>query len=225
MAMRKTQFAIGEWYHCYSRGVDKRIVFKDRRDYHRFLEQLYLANNEESFHRDDLGIRDFEKILKIKRKGALVAIGAFCLMPNHFHLVLKEIVDGGISTFMQKLGTAYTMYFNNRYERSGNLFVKPFRSRYVDTDRYFQHLINYVHCNPAELYEPRWKTGSVKNFNVLLEKLVEYPYSSLVAYEYSQSSTRVILDEEVFDIARTTPAREMLQEAREYYLRYSELLY
>lgn len=152
MAMRKTQFAIGEWYHCYNRGVDKRITYEDSLDYFRFLEQLYLANSELPLRRDDIGPQDFEKILKIPRDETLVAIGAFCLMPNHFHLVLKEIMEGGITMFMQKLGTAYTMYFNARYERVGSLFVKPFRSKHIDTDRYFQYLINYLHCNPAELY-------------------------------------------------------------------------
>lgn len=115
MAMRKTMFAVGEWYHCYSRGVDKRIVYEDERDYLRFLEQLYLANSGVPLRRDDIGTRDFEEILQIPRKEPLVAIGAFCLMPNHFHLVLKEIVEDGITTFMQKLGTAYAMYFNARY--------------------------------------------------------------------------------------------------------------
>lgn len=224
MAMRKTPFAIDEWYHCYSRGVDKRITFEDEHDYRRFLEQLYLANTGTPLRRDDIGIRDFEEILKLPRDGALVAIGAFCLMPNHFHLVLKEITEGGVTAFMQKLGTAYTMYFNGRYERTGSLFVRPFRSRHIDTDRYLQHLINYLHCNPAELYEPRWKTGHVKDIEMLIEKLIEYPYSSLSAYENRKLPTRTILDEGVFDIVRKTPAKQMIREAREYYFENPELL-
>ena len=223
MATRKTPFAIGEWYHCYSRGVDKRIVFDDEQDYRRFLEYLYLVNTGAPLHRADLGIRDLEEILLLPRKDALVAIGAFCLMPNHFHLVLKEIVEGGITTFMQKLGTAYTMYFNARYERTGNLFVKPFRSRYVDTDRYFQYLINYLHCNPAELYEPGWKMGEVKNIKALIEKLIAYPYSSLGAYEDRHLPVRGILDENVFDIVRISPAKQMIEEARAYHLENSNL--
>lgn len=222
--MRKTPFAIDEWYHCYNRGVDKRITFEDEADYCRFLEQLYLANTGTPLRRDDIGTRDFEEILKLPRDGTLVAVGAFCLMPNHFHLVLKEIVEGGITKFMQKLGTAYTMYFNGRYERTGNLFVKPFRSRHIDTDRYFQYLINYLHCNPAELYEPKWKTGDVENIEILTEKLITYPYSSLGAYENRKLPIRAILDEAVFEVVCRTPTKQMIRRAREYYLENSELL-
>lgn len=216
--MRKTQFAIDEWYHCYNRGVDKRITYEDEGDYRRFLEQLYLANDDMPLKRDDIGMRDFEEILQIPRDGTLVAIGAFCLMPNHYHLVLKEIVEGGITLFMQKLGTAYTMYFNARYERTGNLFIKPFRSRHIDTDRYLQYLINYLHYNPAELYEPGWKAGDVKNTEILIEKLTKYPYSSLGSYENRKLPTRAILDETIFDVVRKAPAKQMIREAREYYL-------
>lgn len=224
MAMRKTPFAVDEWYHCYNRGIEKRIVYEDESDYRRFLEQLYLANNDIPLKRDDIGMSNFEEILRIPLDNPVVAIGAFCLMPNHYHLLLKEIVEGGITLFMQKLGTAYTMYFNARYERTGNLFMKPFRSRYVDTDNYFQYLINYLHCNPAELYEPKWKTGDIKNMKMLTEKLVLYPYSSLCAYENAKSPLRSILNKNVFDIARMTPARQMIREAREYYLENPNLL-
>ena len=224
MAIRKTSFTINEWYHCYNRGVDKRITYEDAHDYHRFLEQLYLANSEIALRRDDISTQNFEKILQVPRNGALVSIGAFCLMPNHFHLVLKEIVENGITIFMQKLGTAYTMYFNGRYTRTGNLFIKPFRSRHVGNDNYLQHLINYVHCNPAELYEPRWKIGHIKNVRALTEKLIEYSYSSLSAYENVRLPTRAILGEDIFDVARITPAGQMIREAKEYYSENPELL-
>jgi len=224
MAMRKTEFAIGEWYHCYNRGVDKRITFEDKWDYRRFLETLYLVNSEEPLRRDDFDSLTFEETLQTPRKKNLVVVGAFCLMPNHFHLVLKEIEEGGITKFMHKLGTAYTMYFNARYKRTGNLFMKPFRARHIDEDRYFQHLINYLHCNPAELYEPEWKVGKINNLKTLVEKLIEYPYSSLGAYGNKKSLLRAILDEEVFDIARTLPVIQMIEEARAYYLENSDLL-
>ncbi|OGG49324.1 hypothetical protein A3G63_02195 [Candidatus Kaiserbacteria bacterium RIFCSPLOWO2_12_FULL_52_8] len=224
MATRKSAFAVGEWYHCYSRGVDKRIVYEDEEDYMRFLEQLYLANSNTPLRRDDIiGSRDFEEILTIPRNGTLVAIEAFCLMPNHFHLVIKEIVEGGISAFMQKLGTSYAMYFNWRYERSGNLFVKPFRSRHISDDRYFQHLIKYLHCNPAELFEPKWKTGKVGNLDMLTNKLIEYPYSSFSAYHDKKSPIRAILDHAGFDVVRLVPPKQMLREANEYFRENPEL--
>lgn len=215
--MRRTPFAEGEWYHCYNRTVEKRPAFEDTRDYHRFLELLYLANDEMPLRRDEIDARRFEEVLTIPRGNRLVAIGAFCLMPNHFHLVLKEVSEGGIAAFMHKVGTAYIGYFNPRHGRVGNLFLKPFRSRHASTDRYFQHLINYVHCNPAALYEPGWKTGHVVDPQFLEERLVTYPYSSLNAHAGAHTPNRAILDPEVFSVVRTAPIQKMLQEALQYH--------
>lgn len=216
MTKRDTPFSIGELYHCYNRGIEKCVVFKDDRDYRRFLELLYLANTEFPLRRDDIGVHKFEEVLKVPRGKKLVAIGAFCLMPNHFHLVLKEISKGGITAFMRKIGTAYALYFNARHGRMGNLFFKPFRSRHVSNDRYFQHLINYVHCNPAALYELGWKTGNVVDPQFLGEQISSYPYSSLGVHTGVSTLTSPILDAEAFSIVRTVRIQKMLQEARLY---------
>ena len=217
MTKRDAPFAVGEWYHCYNRGIEGRTTFEDTRDYHRFLELLYLANDISPLRRDDIGNHAFEEVLRIPRREKIVAIGAFCLMPNHFHLVIKEVSEGGITAFMRKLGTAYTGYFNARNKRSGNLFLKPFKSRHVENDRYFQHLISYVHCNPAALYEPTWKTSHVVDPQFLGERIAAYPYSSLGVHTGVQTPARAILDAEVFSIARTVPVQKMLQEALKYH--------
>ena len=115
MRKRDVPFSVGEWYHCYNRSIEKRIAFADTRDYHRFLELLYLANDVSPLRHDIIGNRKFEEVLDIPRGKKLVAIGAFCLMPHHFHLVLSEVSEGGITTFMRKVGTAYTLYFNARH--------------------------------------------------------------------------------------------------------------
>ncbi len=216
MTQRDVPFAEGEWYHCYNRGVEKRTTFEDTRDYHRFLELLYLANDEMPLRREDVGELALGDVLHTPRGKRLVAIGAFCLMPNHFHLVLKEIVEGGITSFMRKMGTAYTLYFNAKHGRGGNLFLKPFKSRHVSDDRYFQHLINYVHCNPAALYEPEWKTRHVVDPQFLGDRIAAYPYSSLSAHTDEHAPTIAILDTEIFSIVRTIPIQKMLQEALRY---------
>jgi putative transposase len=213
----QTHFSPGEWYHCYNRGVDKRITFESEKDYERFLQILYLSNSSKRIHRSDFGPVSTEKILTTPRDTPLVEIGAFCLMPNHFHILLKEINEGGITSFMQKVGTAYTMYFNIKNERAGNLFMKPFRALHVSEDRYFQHVINYIHCNPAELYERGWKFGSVKNLKRLKDKLLAYPYSSFAIYKNNLHSLRAILTKEVFNIVRQSTPQQMLKEALEYY--------
>ena len=175
-----------------------------------------MANDELPLRRDDIGVCKFEEILTIPRGKKLVAIGAFCLMPNHFHLVLKEVSEGGITAFMRKIGTAYALYFNARHKRAGNLFLKPFRSRHVSTDLYFQHLINYVHCNPAVLYEPEWKTSQVVDPQFLGERIATYPYSSLSIHAGARTPISAILDTEIFSVARVIPIQKMLREARQY---------
>ena len=122
---------------------------------------------------------------------------------------------------MQKLGTAYTMYFNIKYNRSGGLFTRPFRSRHIQDDLYIQRVIQYIHCNPAELFEPRWKEGVVKNIKSLEHKLCGYSYSSLGAFR-DNAVTRRLLDEVIFQIETQLPLSRMLVEAQEYYVEYGK---
>src|SRR3989344_1571612 len=216
MTKRDAPFVVGEWYHCYNRSIEKRTAFENTRDYNRFLELLYLANDKLPLRREDIGIRKFEDVLNIHRGKKLVAIGAFCLMPNHFHLVLREVVKGGITAFMRKIGTAYTLYFNSQHTRMGNLFLKPFQSRHVSEDSHFQQLINYVHCSPAALYEPQWKTRHVVDPQFLGERMAEYPYSSLNTHAGARTPIRTILDAEILSVVRTVTIQKMLKEARQY---------
>ncbi len=174
-------FAPNEWYHCYARGVEGRKTFVNQRDYERFLQLLYMTNSTEAHHRSDLVAPTLESVMRAPRTQTLVNVGAYCLMPNHFHLLLQEKSDAGIAKFMQKLGIAYAMYFNIRHHRSGNLFVKPFRSRHVADDRYFQRVLQYIHCNPAELYERGWKSGAVKDITLLQKRLASTPIQVLLA--------------------------------------------
>ena len=188
-----------------------------RTDYERFLGLLHICNSRETIHRSDLFRRSLAEIFMIERKEPLVGIGAFCLMPNHFHLLLKEIRHGGISLFMRKLGTSYAMYFNIKHERTGNLFVKPFRSRHIKDDEYLQCVIQYIHCNPAEIFEPMWKKGEVQELKELERKLLEYPYSSFGAHQKHTHPLRNLLDNSIFEIETQLPPQRMLREARDYY--------
>lgn len=213
---QRDPFILGEWYHCYNRGIENRTVFEDQQDYRRFLELLYLANDEFPLRRNDIGIRKFEEVLNIPRGKRLVTIGAFCLMPGKFDLAVQEVSEGGITTFMRKLGTAYTLYFNARHKRSGNLFLKPFQSRQIPTERSLGHLINYVHCNPAALSEPEWKTNHVVDPQFLEEQLTAYPYSSFGAYTGASTSTRTIVDTQILSLAHPVSLQKMLKEAWQY---------
>ncbi len=159
----------GEFYHIYNRGTEKRKIFLTKTDYERFLSLLYLANSSESIkieniRRSERGSTLLTRALEVDRNEPLVAIVSYCLMPNHFHLLLHQQVDNGISRFMQKLVTAYTMYFNTKNERTGALFQGKFKSVHAGEDRYLKYLIAYIHLNPINPKE-----------RVTLD---DYPYSS-----------------------------------------------
>lgn len=181
---RKTEFASGNYFHIYNRGIEKRKIFLEYNDYQRFLILLYLCNNI-----DPVDIRDlfnkgltFGEIFSIERKNILVDIGAYCLMPNHIHLLLKAKNENGIPLFMQKLFTGYTMYFNKKNKRTGRLFESTFKSNLIDTDEYLKYLFAYIHLNPIKLIEPEWKEAGIKNFNKSKDFLNDYLWSSFSQY-------------------------------------------
>lgn len=174
--------AEGEWYHCFNRGVDKRKVFESQADYRRFLILLYVCNAKNIVHVSDLASWPFDKIFTdqdiIDRKGeTLVEIGAYALMKNHFHLLIQEKEEGGLVSFMQKVMTGYTMYFNRKNNRTGGLFSGAFKSKHIHDDEYFQYVVSYIHFNPIEILEPEWKQGA-GNVRKIEAFLKTYPYSS-----------------------------------------------
>jgi len=217
MALRPVPFSVDEWFHCYNRGIDKRTIFESDADAERFLQLLYLCNSSDPVHRSNLREHTTDDVVAIARKSHIVSIGAYCLMPNHYHLLLKEILEGGITKFMQKLGTAYTMYFNKKYERTGNLLTKPFRARHVGDDRYFQRVVDYIHCNAAELTEAGWKKGEIASVDRLEKKLLAYRYSSFADYAQKHRNIAAILSGDGFEVYRNVSPKKMLEDARAYY--------
>mgnify|MGYP001612553658 FL=1 len=177
MALRKKVFAIDEYYHLYNRGVEKRIIFLDEEDYRHFVSLMYLCNTKRSITLREVDIRYFD------RGEPIIAIGAYCLMPNHFHFLVREKVQNGISTYMRKLLTAYSMYFNKKYERTGRLYENIFKSSHVDTDIYMKYLYSYIHLNPAKILDPLWKENKNRNSKKLLEYSTSYLYSSFKEYQ------------------------------------------
>ena len=178
---RNLTFAPGEFYHIYNRGTEKRKIFLSARDHERFLSLLYLSNVEERVDMKRQGRTLSELMLQDKGK-KLVEVCAYCLMPNHFHLILKEIDEGGISKFMQKIITGYTMYFNKNYERSGALFQGKFKSEHAKNDRYLKYLIAYLHLNPIKLFDSNWKENGIRDRKRAEKFLDGYIYSSFLDY-------------------------------------------
>ena len=186
--LRKDPFVTGEYYHIYNRGVDKRTIFKLEKDYERFMMLLYIANSrsEEPLRLDNLinhSHKSFEEIMVLDKGKPLVSIGAWCLMTNHFHLLIRQEVDGGVTKFMQKLGTGYSMFFNIKYQRQGALFGGAFKSNWIKADdRYMQHLFGYIHINPLDIKFSGWENKIKKSSGDLKKFLEFYRYSSYLDY-------------------------------------------
>jgi putative transposase len=203
---RGVTFALGEFYHLYNRGTDKRVIFKSIRDYDRFVLLLLICNQSRSIQFRLRGIRGLTSdIVNAPRGAPLVDIVGYCLMPNHFHIVAKEITEGGISRFMQKLSTAYTMYFNKSNSRSGALLEATFKARHVSDDRYLKYLIGYVHLNPVKLIDRKWKEDGIKDFPRAQRYLDEYRYSSYPDYAGIKRLENMILNRDALPEYFETP--------------------
>jgi len=200
--LRKHAFVRGEYYHIYNRGIDKRIIFKSIHDYRRFMMLLYVANSDEPIKLDNfINIlrKDYQEIFSCKRGNQLISIGAWCLMPNHFHILVKEEVEGGITKFMQRLGTGYSMYFNIKYQRTGSLFGGPFKSKHIADDRYLKHLFGYISLNPLDLEFSEWEGLIDKQSpKIWQEFLKKYQYSSFLEYTGVERCEGSILNKEAF---------------------------
>ncbi|KKQ35767.1 MAG: hypothetical protein US50_C0005G0003 [Candidatus Nomurabacteria bacterium GW2011_GWB1_37_5] len=180
-------------YHVFNRGVEKRKIYMNNQDFSRFCISLELFNCEEeadfwsflSGHYKDKNLNRLltEKLHEFRKKKLkpIVEILAFCLMPNHFHFILREIVEGGISKFMTKLG-GYCTYFNLRHKRVGSLFQSRFKSVPIKDERQLGVIFNYVHTNPVELIERGWKNFNVKDYKMTIEFLNNYKWSSYGDY-------------------------------------------
>ncbi len=177
------------------------------------VKPIHVSNFEQGFRSKTL-----EDVLRLDRRSRLVDIGAYNLMPNHFHLLLRESTAGGITSFMRKFGTAYTMYFNIRYKRTGVLFEGTFKAKHVGTGSYFERVFNYIHANHAELYEPEWKKGVIRNRTQVKKKLAQYRYSSLSDYCGSARPESLIVNKGAILQLLETPPRldELLDDARTF---------
>jgi putative transposase len=197
---RKFTFSHGEYYHLYNRGTEKRIIFLDDHDYKRFVLLLHLCNSK---HPVDISnqLREgltFTELMSIELNDRLVNIGVYCLMPNHFHLLINEKEEKGISLFMQKIMTAYTMYFNKKYRRTGSLFAGSFLARHANTDKYLKYLFSYIHLNPVKIIDPAWKENGIANRKNAKKYLGTYSYSSYLDYMEVERIQGKILNKQAF---------------------------
>lgn len=171
--MQKPAFVNNHFYHIYNRGVEKRQIFMDESDYFRFIHNLFEFNDTAPAGKFSNGL-DFTN----KKRDLLVRIHAFCLMPNHYHIILEQLQNGGIQLFMRKLGTGYSMYFNEKYERVGSLFQNRFKAIIVEHDQYLLGLLRYIHLNPLDKIQSDWRTDGINNWKKANDYLKDYRWSS-----------------------------------------------
>jgi putative transposase len=195
--MRKEAFSVGSFVHAYNRGNRKQAIVKSARDRWHFLQMLYYFNNKASIPNT---FRELKNLLKSdfnsrliwpeawRERQPIVKILAFSLLKNHFHLLLKEIKEGGITLFMRKLGTGMTNYYNVKYQESGRLFQGAYKARLADKDNYLKYLSAYIQFkNALDLYPGGIKKAS-KNFSKAFNFVLKYPYCSLADYAGGRKS-------------------------------------
>lgn len=191
--LRDNPFVKNEIYHLYARGVDKREIFLTDFARKRFQLSLLLSNDRSNkveirntlkmFEHD--GRADLGRIYQEYERGEpLVDVLAYTLMPNHFHILVRERLEegGGISQFMRKIMTSHAKFFNIVNDRKGSLFEGTFRSKHVDTESYYRWLFSYIHLNPLKLVDSGWRDNGISNISSARDFLNTYQYSSFLDY-------------------------------------------
>lgn len=188
MPRQLRQFEISGIYHILNRGVEKRKIFIKTQDYSRFILALEFFNRVDETNLGNFFTKvgsdpTFVRLEKerAKNREPIIEILAFVLMPNHYHLIIREIRKGGISLFMNKLG-GYASYFNKQHNRVGPLFQSRYKAVPIKTDSQLGTIFPYVHTNPVELKERQWKDGKVKNMSNAIKWLDGYKWSSYRDY-------------------------------------------
>lgn len=189
--------AKGEIVHVLNRGVDQRDIFLDQKDFLRFTHDLfefndikpttnlghYLAQSQTINPKtQSIDLRSRYAISERKPRKLIVEILAFSLLSNHFHLLLRQIKEGGIAQFMRKLGGGFANYFNQKYQREGALFQGRYKIIPVKREEHLLHLPYYIHLNALDRIMPEWRKGEIRNYKRAIKFLENYRWSSHLDY-------------------------------------------
>jgi REP element-mobilizing transposase RayT len=223
---REEPFIVGEIYHVYAGGVEKRNIFTCEADYERFVALLLFSNSGKPVRLGNLrakhkGKSPIEILGRVLPEYTRVDILAYSLMPNHMHLILYEKVEKGISAFMHKLMTSYSMYFNVRYARSGPLFARPFRSKHIPNEEYLRWLFAYVHLTPLTLAYANWKEKALDQ-KTARQFMQEYRFSSFHDFLYGERLQSIVLSKSAWpiDLGRFRAFDDLLAEFSSYHPEY-----
>lgn len=188
MPYREEQFVNQEIYHIILRSIDDNLLFRDINDYYRGIFSIYEFNNDSSvriwLRRRERKTEKIRELLQgptlhtLDKRDKFVEILAFCFMPNHIHLLIKQIKENGIHEFMVKLGGGYGRYFNQKNNRKGYVFQNRFRSVHIKDDSQFKIVVPYIFTNPIALIYPGFKEKGIEDFNKVKEFLENYKWSN-----------------------------------------------
>ena len=192
-----------DFYHVINRGVEKRTVFMEDGDYVRFIHDMYVFNDVKSAPNYVVKERQGER-----KRDLLVHIHAFCLMPNHYHILLSPIKENGMSLFMKKVNMGYAKYFNEKYERTGVLWQGVFRKILIRQDAHFMYIPYYIHLNPLDLKYPAWREGRVKDTKKAFSFLETYRWSSYLDYNGRKNFSSIIYTSVVGDVLQSRQKQE-----------------
>ena len=215
--MRLIRITPGEYYHIFNRAVNKQVIFHDTSDYFRFLFLTLYFQSPIIFQQLGRKVKEFvqsraldnveeDEIIKKRR----VELVVFCIMPNHFHLIVKELDEGGIAAYMQRVLTSYSKYYNTKYQKSGHVFQGPYRAVHIADDRQLLHLSAYIHRNPREISkwfkkEDQYIWSSYQDFidenrwgNLIMPDIVIGQFKDKAEYEnFVKTSPAKIKEEEL----------------------------
>jgi putative transposase len=205
MSIRKTPILNSEYYHIYNRGNSKKKIFLDDEDYLRFVKLLYLCNSNKNINfRLDI-VEKKISAWDFKKGDSIVSIGAWVLMPNHFHIYItgsRSLASGEfnntITIFLQKLSTAYAKYFNTKYGHTGSLFEGKFKAVHVKDDIQSKYLFSYIHLNPIKLIQSNWKENGIKDTQKAFNFLDSYKWSSFHYFKGKKLPENVIINSKDF---------------------------
>nr|KKS48745.1 MAG: Transposase [Candidatus Giovannonibacteria bacterium GW2011_GWF2_42_19] len=199
---RISRFATGEFYHIFNRGLDKRMVFLDSEDAERFLQSMQEFNSSEPIGSlfENFFRKSQSRGRAAKPSKKLVNIICYCLNPNHYHLLLEQNVEKGISEFMKRLNGGYTHYFNIKNKRNGALFQGKFKAVHVDSNSYLLHLSAYINLNNRvhrlkRTIKSSWKEY-VNDFDgVCSKEIILDQFNNVSEYvSFAESSLRDIVE-------------------------------
>lgn len=174
---RAVVLANDQVYHIFNRGIERRTIFTKKREYQRMTDTLWYYRHAHvpmalsAYYAHPQGAKETMTALLNGDTRYSVSILAYCLMPNHFHLLIRQHIDQGIQKFMANIQNSYTKYFNTKYKRVGPLLQGTFKAVWIESDDQLLHVSRYIHLNP------------MASFLVSDTQLLTYPWSSLPEYK------------------------------------------